>query len=85
MYVYFIGTGITKGHQVKIGVAKDVEKRLKGMQTGNPHKLIILAKIPCDSRRHALHLEATLHERFKKDRMTGEWFRGHISFNKLFD
>lgn len=34
--------------QVKIGRAKDIEKRKKGLQTGNPRKLLLLGWIRTD-------------------------------------
>lgn len=41
-HVYIIRSGNTGAY--KIGVAKDVEKRLEGLQVGNPEKLHIIAK-----------------------------------------
>lgn len=39
--LYIIGD--TEGRFVKIGIAKEPESRLSSLQTGCPHKLIILA------------------------------------------
>ncbi len=52
---------------VKIGVSVEPEKRLGGVQTGNPHRLELLASISGDRERE-------LHEILKTDRLCGEWF-----------
>ena len=73
--VYFISDG--HGY-VKIGVADDVNKRLKQLQTANPHPLMIVKTIKsynCDD----LDLEAWLHSEFqdyqcKTTNYVSEWF-----------
>jgi hypothetical protein len=65
--VYFI-QGM-KGGPIKIGHSRDVEKRIKELQTGFPTKLIVLALLP-----GSRSTEASLHRRFKKYRLHGEWF-----------
>lgn len=76
MYVYFIQSGNGKSAPVKIGLAKDIEKRISDLQVGNPQPLKLIASIPCRSRKHAEHLEGWLHRCFSNCHMRGEWFRG---------
>jgi hypothetical protein len=58
---------------VKIGTTtRPVEVRLKELQTGRPHPLVILAHAPGG------HYEkGRLHDRFGPQCVTGEWFRPH--------
>jgi hypothetical protein len=67
-YLYAIaaeGTGF-----VKLGIAVDVDARLKSLQCSSPSKLHLLA-----SRIGTYADERTLHERFGEYRAEGEWFR----------
>ena len=63
--VYFI----TDGDCTKIGVAKNPNKRLAQLQTGNPNKLVIAKVI-----QGGYHEERALHEALKDRRLEGEWF-----------
>ena len=76
MKVYFIQSGI-KG-PIKIGVANNVESRLKFLQTGCPEKLSLIIEIICKSRKHAFEIEKQLHKRFGFLRLNGEWFKPRI-------
>lgn len=53
----------------KIGFSRTPQKRLAGLQTGNPHKLKIVKTWPA-----ARHVETELHARFSSLRGSGEWF-----------
>lgn len=55
--------------RVKLGVASDVEQRLRQLQTGSPYKLVVLAVWPGSQR-----LERKLHSHFQLYRKEGEWF-----------
>lgn len=89
-FVYFIKQESKKPlrkqdkYPVKIGVASDVNRRLLELQTSNPHKLTVIAAIPCDSRMMAFNLEGTLHKLVaeKYDRLCGEWFNVHGNWMK---
>lgn len=83
MFVYFIRAG--KKGAIKIGHARDVQRRLDQFQVGNPFKLILLAKIPCASKAHASEIEKRLHKHFWKQRIRGEWFQGNIQFKNALD
>ena len=69
--VYFI----TDGSYVKIGVAIDIKKRIKQLQTGNARKLFLLMKIEFSNGGPAYAAETDLHEMFKDKSKNGEWFR----------
>lgn len=60
---------------IKVGIANDVHKRMKGIQTGYPWRLRLLFAIPGDQ-----HLEWYLHQRLKGHRLLGEWFQPDPDF-----
>ena len=67
MTIYFI----SDGEFIKIGYTdRDVESRLKSLQTGNPKKLVLLGQMDGNESK-----EADLHEQFKALRAHGEWFK----------
>jgi hypothetical protein len=71
-YVYLIGEVDNEG-KYKIGStrAKDVNKRLKELQTGNSSELFIKHSYETE---HPFKLEKMLHNRFKSLNLIGEWF-----------
>lgn len=54
---------------IKIGVARNVRSRMKGIQTGSAFPIALLW-----STRGGKPLEDHLHETFRRRRLTGEWF-----------
>jgi hypothetical protein len=66
--IYFVGEG--DDGPIKIGITTRLGHRVTGLQTSHPRPLTLLAS--CPGNRVA---EAQLHERFKGDRLLGEWFR----------
>jgi len=69
--VYFIRS--EKTHAIKIGfTAGKIENRLSALQTAHPYKLQVLA-----SSRGNREYEKSLHERFARLRLEGEWFEPH--------
>ena len=67
--------------QMKIGLSKDPDGRLRDLQFTSPAKLTLIGTIRCKSKLHAFHVERTLHDKFKKQRRHGEWF--HLSKKHL--
>lgn len=65
--IYFIRAGIAG--PVKIGVAKNVSQRLRGLQTAHHQKLNIIREIEGERSD-----EQKLHRAFAPYRITGEWF-----------
>ena len=79
-YIY----SITNGNYYKIGWAKDVEKRLKQLQTGNPLPLKIHKKIECSCVAQAMMRERQIHKSARKHRILGEWFTEDVFNNKYW-
>jgi hypothetical protein len=78
MYLYFI----SDSKNIKVGIAKDVNKRIKSLQTGNPYNLKIyrIVEIP-DA--YARTIEHDMHCYLYQYKLTGEWFDGKCK--KLID
>jgi hypothetical protein len=72
-YVYFIHS--EESNAVKIGRAKDVEKRLKSLQTAHPHELKVIKIFKLKGGKAAQELESSLHQKFDHLRLSGEWFK----------
>ena len=72
-YVYLIGE-IGKEGRYKIGStrAKDVNTRLKQLQTGNSSELSLKDYFQTDK---PFKLEKMLHNHFKSSSLIGEWFK----------
>lgn len=67
--VYFVQAG--EHGPIKIGWTRgDPAARIASLQTGNPFRLILLVAVP-----GSVEDEASLHLRFDRIRMTGEWFQ----------
>ena len=81
-YVYLIGE-IDKVGKYKIGStrAKDVNKRLKQLQTGNSSELFIKESYETE---HPFKLEKMLHNHFKSSNLIGEWFELSESDTEAF-
>lgn len=63
---------IKAGDMYKIGISKDVNKRMESLQTGNAHKVVCIAYYKTEA--PAMEIEKKLHNLFNKYRMSGEWF-----------
>lgn len=68
-WIYFIQRG--QDGPIKIGIAKDVGKRLSDLQVGCPEKLRVLAQFQTSS----IRAEYYMHSEFAHLRLGGEWFR----------
>lgn len=55
----------------KIGITKDVEYRLKQLQTASPYEIKVITAIKIDN---AEKLEKELHKRYSANHIRGEWF-----------
>jgi hypothetical protein len=71
MPVYFIGQFYHGSVSIKVGVAKDIRRRHRALQTGNPVLLEIMGWIRSDDE---YRLETSLHKLFEARRGLGEWF-----------
>ena len=79
-HVYIIQSG--KDGPYKIGMARNVEKRLDELQIGNPQKLYIIAKIYFGTDARAYHIEKQLHRMYSRARIRGEWFNKTIQLKR---
>jgi hypothetical protein len=70
-FVYVVAAGRA---MVKVGIASDVRKRLKGLQTGAPLPLELVHQVEVAGP-HALPIEQQVHHKLRKHRVHGEWFR----------
>lgn len=74
--VGFVVYAISDGDEFhKIGVAVNVEKRIKQLQTGNPRKLILSAFVRCKSQTQAYLIESAAKRSLAEFKAVGEWFR----------
>ena len=70
-YIYVIKNPLNE--TVKIGVANDVEKRIKQLQTGAGIELELIYKSMICS--NAFNIEKDVHKHFEQYRTFGEWFK----------
>lgn len=75
-YIYFILNYDSQA--VKIGIAKNVKRRLASLQTSSPSELELLSTIKTKSVNNAREIEKSLHEKFDKNRIRGEWFKANV-------
>jgi len=81
-YVYIIAeqhNHFIRGSQcVKIGVVRNIERRLSQLQTGNPKTLEVVMSVGPMSRMQAYRLEAQFHHKLSDQRISGEWFNRSV-------
>jgi hypothetical protein len=70
--VYFIARSDwpEDGEPVKIGIARDVDQRLRNLQTGSPEDLFLIGTMVGGKA-----AERDIHRRFHECHIRGEWFR----------
>lgn len=66
--IYFIQGATTR--LIKIGVTTDLQMRLSALQATSPDRLTVLGCLP-----GSLDDEGSLHARFARERLHGEWFK----------
>ena len=81
-YIYAIGAEGTDF--VKIGSTRvSVEKRMKGLQTGQPFPLRVLAVTPVQE--NMRYIEVSIHRFLDQERQRGEWFLIKIEDNAALE
>lgn len=75
-YIYFVLNYDSEA--IKIGIAKNVKRRLASLQTSSPSELKLLGTIKTKSVNDARKLEQSLHETFSKHHIRGEWFKADV-------
>ncbi|WP_454760654.1 GIY-YIG nuclease family protein [Caulobacter segnis] len=68
--VYFVASDLKVGAPIKAGIAGNPRERLRALQTSHPTTLQLFA-LEYGGRER----EAELHQRWKRQRMNGEWFK----------
>lgn len=73
-FVYVIGADELE--PVKVGIAKNLKKRVKDMQTGNPYELKVLDSFGPMTKGKAVEFETHMLVKYheKRVRRNGEWF-----------
>jgi hypothetical protein len=69
-FVYLIASG---RNIIKVGMARDVGKRARALQTAGPFEMQIIHKIEVADD-HVAALEKLIHKRLKRYHLRGEWF-----------
>ncbi len=82
-FIYFILN--RDSNAIKIGMAKNIERRLKSLQTSSPAKLELIRSMQVSSQEEARELEKSLHQKFEHIRITGEWFRAESELNHYIE
>ena len=72
-FVYFVFNA--DSNAIKIGKARDLEKRIRSLQTVSPSRLKLLKATQVTDEKEASLLESSLHRKFAHLRITGEWFK----------
>ena len=84
-YVYFIGavdSHINTLNAIKIGISQNPTNRLQSLQTDHFHELVILKTIEFQYPNDAQKAESLFHNKFKTNRIKGEWFEASASILK---
>jgi len=74
MSVYFVAEDENGNYdylRIKIGISKDIQRRLSQLSTGSPYKLKLMGWIECENDRS---LEKKLHTKYVNSNTHGEWF-----------
>jgi predicted GIY-YIG superfamily endonuclease len=69
MFVYLIR--LSDNSTYKIGVTKNINKRIKELQTGNAEEIFLVDKYESDN---AFKIEKALHNFFQHKKKLNEWF-----------
>jgi hypothetical protein len=76
MYIYLLQSGETTCY--KIGVSKNINSRIKELQSGNPYpiKLVACADLSREDFREGAYwmIEQSFHGMLRDARLSGEWF-----------
>lgn len=68
-YVYLIED--VDNNRYKIGVTKNLEKRIRNLQTGNSNKIVLIESYKTE---YPFRLETMLHTHFKQFHHYNEWY-----------
>jgi predicted GIY-YIG superfamily endonuclease len=84
--IYVIGP---ENGPYKIGITKDINRRIKSIQTGNPFKLFVHHEEPIPEEQLKF-IETQIHKNLSHKRSKGEWFNitldeaiSHVKFARI--
>ncbi|WP_103666536.1 GIY-YIG nuclease family protein [Pseudanabaena sp. BC1403] len=75
-FVYFIFN--QDSNAIKIGRAKNIQKRMQSLQTSSPSQLKLIKFLQVEGAKEAQELEQSLHKQFWGIRLAGEWFKAEV-------
>ncbi len=82
MFIYLIRC--EENSYYKIGITKNIQKRIKEIQTGTPDKIYLIDSYESE---YARQIEIALHNFFKSEHRNNEWFelsiKDEIRFKEL--
>lgn len=70
-YVYLMCDAVSDTFKIGVTKRKNIEERLKDLQTGNAADIFIRSYYECE---YPYRLEKLLHNHFANKRVRGEWF-----------
>jgi predicted GIY-YIG superfamily endonuclease len=82
-FVYFISN--EDSNAIKIGIARNVQKRMMSLQTSSPAKLKLMKSLQVDGSEEAQKQERLLHQQFSAIRLNGEWFKADTVLLEFID
>jgi hypothetical protein len=72
-FIYFVLN--RDSDAIKIGRAKDIDRRIKSLQTASPTQLELIKTIQVHGSKEVQAKERELHQKFEHLHINGEWFR----------
>jgi hypothetical protein len=81
-FLYLITCKFENNFFIKIGKSRNLENRVKNIQTGCPHKINRVFVIHSEYDEEINGVEKYLHFKFDECRINGEWYLGEKSFIK---
>lgn len=82
-FVYFILNQDSRA--IKIGRARDIDRRIKSLQTASPAQLKLIKTIQVHGSKEVHAKERELHKKFKHLHINGEWFRADSDLLKFLE
>jgi hypothetical protein len=82
-FIYFVLN--RDSDAIKIGRAKDIDRRLKSLQTASPAQLELIKTIQVHGSKEVQAKERELHQKFEHLHINGEWFRASAELLGFLD
>lgn len=82
--IYLIYAEINETIQWKIGITKDINKRINQLKTGNPNIIDVVCFYEINNRQLAYKVEADIKRILKKHKIRGEWYEYSCLNEEIF-